>query len=103
MKVHHFLPVTYYNTIGQHQPVLTIRDGDTIVTTTVDARGWDSSGEIAATRGNPMSGPFYVEGAMPGDALLVRFESITPNRSWGWTSNVLAPNVLTITYKNCNH
>ena len=41
-----------------------------------------------------MTGPFYVEGAEPGDTLAVRLESMTPNRAWGWTSNVLAPNVV---------
>ncbi|TVY08593.1 acetamidase/formamidase family protein [Paenibacillus cremeus] len=94
MTVHHFQPNHYYNTIGQHEPVLKICDGDTVVTTTVDARGWDQTGESAAQRGNPMTGPFYVEEAMPGDTLAVHFDSITPNRVWGWTSNILAPNVV---------
>jgi acetamidase/formamidase len=41
-----------------------------------------------------MTGPFYVEGAQPGDTLAIQLESMTPNRGWGWTSNVLAPNVV---------
>jgi amidase len=94
MAVHHFQPERYHNTIGEHQPVLTIADGDTIVTTTVDAGGWDHRGESAAGRGNPMTGPFYVEGAQPGDTLAIQLESMTPNREWGWTSSVLAPNVV---------
>src|SRR5262245_32736415 len=94
MKVHHFQPKLYHNTMGQHEPVLRICDGDTVVTTTVDARGWDQKGESAALRGNPMTGPFYVEDAMPGDTLAVYLDSITPNRVWGWTSNILAPNVV---------
>jgi amidase len=94
MTVHHFIPSTYHNTIGQHQPVLHIHDGDTVVTSTVDARGWDHRGESVAARPNPMTGPFYVEGAMPGDTLAVRLESMTPNREWGWTSNMLAPHVV---------
>ncbi|TDF98096.1 acetamidase/formamidase family protein [Paenibacillus piri] len=94
MAVHHFQPDAYKNTIGQHPPVLHIADGDTVITSTVDARGWDRSGEAAANRGNPMTGPFYVEGAMPGDTLEVRLEAMTPNRPWGWTSNMLAPHVV---------
>ncbi|MCR8630170.1 acetamidase/formamidase family protein [Paenibacillus radicis (ex Xue et al. 2023)] len=92
--IHQFVPQLYFNTIGKHPPILMIRDGDTVITTTVDARGWDKNGESAATRGNPMTGPFYVEGAMPGDTLAVRFESITPNRDWAWTTNMLAPAVI---------
>jgi acetamidase/formamidase len=94
MTVHHFQPEHYHNTMGEHQPVLKIADGDTVVTTTVDARGWDHRGESAAGRGNPMTGPFYVEGAQPGDTLAIQLESMTTSRDWGWTSNVLAPNVV---------
>jgi amidase len=94
MTVHHFQPEHYYNTIGEHQPVLKIADGDTVVTTTVDARGWDHRGESVAGRGNPMTGPFFVEGAQPGDTLAIQLELMAPNREWGWTSNVLAPNVV---------
>ena len=53
MTTHRFQPTRYYNTIGSHEPVLHIADGDTVITTTVDARGWDSQGNQAATRGNP--------------------------------------------------
>jgi amidase len=89
-----FQPTRYFNTIGSHEAQLVVKDGDTIETSTVDARGWNHLGESAAPRGNPMTGPFYVEGASPGDTLEVRFESITPNRDWGWVSSVLAPNVV---------
>ncbi|MDD9269411.1 acetamidase/formamidase family protein [Paenibacillus sp. GCM10023248] len=92
--IHSFIPQHYFNTLGSHPPIMTIRDGDTVITTTVDARGWDDKGESAAARGNPMTGPFYVEGAMPGDTLAVRFDSITPNRDWAWTTNMLAPGVV---------
>ncbi|NHN34511.1 acetamidase/formamidase family protein [Paenibacillus agricola] len=94
MTVHHFQPQQYVNTLGQHPPVLHISSGDTVVTSTVDARGWDHKGEAAAARGNPMTGPFYVEGAMPGDTLEVALESLVPNREWGWTRNALALNVV---------
>ncbi|RKN84467.1 acetamidase/formamidase family protein [Paenibacillus ginsengarvi] len=94
MAVHRFKPEVYWNTIGSHAPALHVNSGDTVETTTVDARGWDEQGEQAAARGNPMTGPIYVNGAEPGDTLAVRFDSIVPNRSWAWASDVLAPNVV---------
>ena len=44
--------------------------------------------------GNPQTGPFYVEGAEPGDTLAVRFDRLQPNRTYGYTSPYLAPNVV---------
>jgi acetamidase/formamidase len=32
---------------------------------------------------NPQTGPFYVEGAEPGDTLALHFVSIEPSRDWG--------------------
>src|ERR1700737_4033653 len=94
MTVHQFSPTFYYNTIGSHEPVLRLRDGDTVITTAIDAGGMNHSGQILARRPNPMTGPFYVEGAEPGDMLVVHLDHMYPNRDWGWTSNLLAPNVL---------
>lgn len=37
---------------------------------------------------NPQTGPFYVEGAAPGDTLAVHFVSITPRVSWGVSTTV---------------
>ena len=41
---------------------------------------------------NPVSGPIYVEGAEPGDALKVTIEGFAPRgdggRGWGWTANI---------------
>lgn len=92
MAVHHFHPHHYFNTIGSHPPVLHVADGDTIITTTVDAGGWDKEGVQSAVRGNPMTGPFYVEGAEPGDTLVVQLDSIRPNRHHGWSGRMVAPN-----------
>jgi amidase len=36
---------------------------------------------------NPVSGPIYVEGAEPGDALKVTIDSFLPS-GWGWTANI---------------
>jgi amidase len=94
MTVHNFQPTHYHTNIGPHAPVLRVQSGDTIVTTTVDAGGQDASGKQITPRGNPMTGPFYVEGAEPGDTLVVRLDKLTPNRPTGWTRKMVAPNVV---------
>lgn len=94
MAVHHFEPTKYYTTIGSHPPVLHIAPGDTVVTTTVDARGGDASDNQVTERGNPMTGPFFIEGAEPGDTLVVQLDKLTPNRPTGWTGRTVAPNVV---------
>ena len=99
MAHHEFTPQHYYTTIGWHEPVLRVAPGDSISTTTVDARGRDQSGEIVTERGNPMTGPFYIEGAEAGDALAVRFDKLWPNRDWGWTGLRIAANVLDPGYR----
>jgi amidase len=94
MTVHHFTPTHYFTTMGSHPPVLRVAPGDTIITTTVDARGADASGEPITPRGNPMTGPFYVEGAQPGDTLVVKLDKLSPNRPHGWTRKMVAANVV---------
>jgi len=94
MAHHQFRPNHYHTTLGPHAPVLTIADGDSVSTTTVDAAGQDATGEQITPPGNPMTGPFYVEGAEPGDTLVVHLGELTPNRDTGWTSSALAANVV---------
>ncbi len=94
MTRHEFTPDHYFNTIGSHSPVLTIQPGDTVATTTVDAMGCDQTGERVAQRGNPQTGPFSIDGAEPGDTLVLRFDRLTPNRPTGVAASVLAPNVV---------
>ncbi|MQG76154.1 MAG: acetamidase, partial [SAR202 cluster bacterium] len=91
---HNFSPTKYYSTIGSHDPEFKVASGDTIVTTTIDAGGWHANGEFIGPRGNPQTGPIYVEGAEPGDTLKVRFDKIWPNRSHGFCSPRIAPHVL---------
>ena len=98
MTTHRFQPTRYHVAIGSHEPVLRIADGDTVITTTVDAGGGDATGEQVTPRGNPQTGPFYVEGAEPGDTLAVSLEAIEPNRDSGWSGTVLAANVVDPSY-----
>jgi len=94
MSIHNFRPTHYHTAIGWHEPVLRVVDGDTIITTTVDAAGKDASDTQVTERGNPMTGPFYIEGAEPGDTLVVQLDRITPSRAIGWSDAVVAPHVV---------
>ena len=92
--MHRFQPTRYHNTLGPHEPVLRIADGDTVVTTTIDAHGTDQFGDPAGEEPNPQTGPFHIEGAEPGDTLAVRFDSLAPNRDTGFSYTPLALNVV---------
>jgi acetamidase/formamidase len=47
---------------------------------------------------NPQTGPFYVEGAAPGDTVAVHFVSIEPARSWAASTTVPLFGALTGTH-----
>jgi acetamidase/formamidase len=47
---------------------------------------------------NPQTGPFYIEGAEPGDTLAVHFISIEPARDWGASTTVPFFGALTATH-----
>ena len=86
------VPDRYYNTFSHTNPVfLRIKQGDIVVTKTVDSGGLDERGESRATGGNPLTGPFYIDGAAPGDAILVHLRKVRLNRNWGSTAYRLAP------------
>ena len=91
-ETHRFEPTRFHNTFSfAHEPVLRIKPGDRVVTWTIDARGFDRANRPLGERPNPQTGPFFIEGAEPGDVLVVRFEKIQPNRPTAWSSSVLAP------------
>jgi acetamidase/formamidase len=94
MTTHRFKPTHYYTTIGPHEPVLHIGTGDTVITTTIDAWGQDENGVEVSARSNPQTGPFYIDGAEPGDTLELHLDRLYPNRDVGYTTTMLAPNVL---------
>lgn len=80
---HDFVPTTYYRQFSASTaPVLRFWPGDTVHTTTVDAGGADEKGVTRVLGGNPQTGPFYVETAMPGDVLVVRLNRVRLNRDW---------------------
>jgi acetamidase/formamidase len=94
MATHHFSPTHYYNFLGSHPPAFHLNPGDTITTTTVDARGHDGNDNQITPPGNPMTGPFHVAGAEPGDTLVVHLDLLRTNRPTGWTRKMVAPNVV---------
>ena len=87
-EVHDVVAKTFYRTFSRaHPPLLRIKPGDTVRTKTVDAAGVDEKGvRRHPESGNPLTGPFFVEGAEPGDALAVQFRRIRMNRNSGWTA-----------------
>lgn len=65
---------------GRNAPVLRIASGDRVRTSTLDNQGKDEKGRWRAMPGNTLTGPFHVEGAMPGDTLAVHLERMSLNR-----------------------
>jgi acetamidase/formamidase len=61
-------------------PVLHVFPGDTIRTSTVDSGGLDGKLVRRSVGSNPETGPFYIEGALPGDTLAVKLIRLRPNR-----------------------
>jgi acetamidase/formamidase len=94
VTTHHLDPETFFNTLGQHPPALRVKPGDTVVMQTLDALGYDREGVQRGELPNPQSGPIWVEGAEPGNALEVTIVRLTPSRERGWTRFPLAPNVV---------
>jgi acetamidase/formamidase len=48
----------------------------------------DLVSRLGITSLNPQTGPFYIEGAEPGDTVAVHFVSIEPARDWGASTTV---------------
>jgi hypothetical protein len=87
---HEFVPTTFYRQFSAAiKPVLTIAPGDTVHTTTVDAGGKDEKGVTRVLGGNPETGPFYVETALPGDTLAVHLTRLRLNRDWAESDDFL--------------
>jgi acetamidase/formamidase len=85
-------------------PVRTVRPGDVPELWTEDAFGGRSGGPddwvsrvIEFPFVNPQTGPFFVEGAEPGDTLAIHFVSIEPSRDWAASCTVPLFGALTST------
>jgi acetamidase/formamidase len=86
---------------AQHEPVLTMDPGDTVIVRTLDAAGYLARQKFPGDAGQPtmfagdfrghcLNQPIAVRGAAPGDLLAVRLVSVTPG-DWGWTVSPAVP------------
>jgi acetamidase/formamidase len=92
---HEFAPVRFYREFSAaNEPVLKVAPGDTIHTTAVDAAGTDENGIPRVIGGNPLTGPFYVHSAMPGDVLAVHLTRLKLNRDWARSDDFLVDRVV---------
>lgn len=93
---HKFKPTKYYYTYdAKHEPALTLAPGDILITTTRDAFSNKISKEhqkaselIHMPKVNDQTGPFYVEGAEPGDTLVLHLLSVLPNRDFAVSTHI---------------
>lgn len=85
----------YAWTFGGYDPVMRVRPGDVLDVFTEDCFG----GRIRTTEDlpsrtitypfiNPQTGPFYVEGAEPGDTLAIHLIDVEPARDWAVSTTV---------------
>jgi acetamidase/formamidase len=82
----------HYKWSKSHKPVLNIKPGDRVHFEINEVLSGQISEKSTAqdlvklddSKLYPLAGPVYVEGAKPGDALVVNIESVDP-ASWGWT------------------
>jgi acetamidase/formamidase len=82
-----FKPIAFYHKFSANiDPVLRIHSGDTILTETVDAGGYDKTGKKREQGGNPLTGPFFIEGSSPGDVLAVTITKLVLNRTTAYTT-----------------
>ncbi len=94
-QTHTFEPTRFEHFFSDAiKPVLHLNPGDTVKTWSVDAGGTDPKGVRRTSGGNPLTGPFYVEGALPGDTLVVHFNRIRLNRGTAISSPLIANSAL---------
>jgi acetamidase/formamidase len=80
-KAYDYDPKVFYGTYSAAEPpVLRIFPGDTVNTRTIDTAGRDANATRHGTGGDPNTGPFYIEGALPGDTLVVKLVKLRPNK-----------------------
>jgi acetamidase/formamidase len=88
-------PAEFAWTFGGVPPVRRVKPGTVLEIWTEDCFGGKVRGPedkvsevIQFPFVNPQTGPFFVEGAEPGDTLAIHFLSITPANDWGVSTTV---------------
>jgi amidase len=81
------IPEQYYRTFSHMNPVFQrIKPGEVVLTKTIDSGGRNFRGDQSSPGSNPLTGPFFIEGAEPGDAILVKLRKVRLNRNWGYSA-----------------
>jgi len=78
-ETHKYKPVAGVPTFAVRPPVLTVKPGDTVETETFSRPGDYYDPKVAGPWPGEV-GPFHIDGAAPGDTLVVRIVKLTPNR-----------------------
>lgn len=85
----------YAYTFGGAKPVMTVKPGSLLRLWSEDAFNFAltsvndlPSQKIDIRYVNPQTGPFYVEGAEPGDTLVLHIVDLSPARSFGASSTI---------------
>ena len=99
-------PAEFAWTFGGVKPVRSVTPGTLMELWTEDAFGGKCRGPddlvskvIEFPFVNPQTGPFLVEGAEPGDTLVLHFVSIEPSRDWAASSTIPFFGSLTSTHQ----
>ena len=77
------------------EPNLSVSPGQSVEIETIDSSGGQLNARstlndlssLSFDKVNPVTGPIYIEGAKPGDAVAVTFLDFQPS-GWGWTANI---------------
>ena len=79
-KTYDYDPKVFYGTYSAAEPpVLHVFPGDTVNTRTIDTNGRDANATRHGSGGDANTGPFYIEGALPGDTLVVKLVKLRTN------------------------
>jgi acetamidase/formamidase len=94
-----FTPTEFHRVFSWNTPAaMKLFPGDTVKTSSVDAGGSDEKSARRSLGGNPLTGPFFIEGAIPGDTLVVRLNRVRTNRDWAGSGQSVVGNALTPGY-----